>query len=92
MFKSMSLSLEGKTALVTGSTAGIGKGIALALARVGATVFINGRSVDSVGQAIASLRASVPDAKLAAAPGDVSTADGCALVFAACPTVVRVAL
>jgi 3-hydroxybutyrate dehydrogenase len=34
--------LEGKTALVTGSTSGIGLGIALALARQGANIVLNG--------------------------------------------------
>ena len=36
------MSLEGKTALVTGSTSGIGLGIALALARQGAAIVLNG--------------------------------------------------
>jgi len=36
------MSLKGKTALVTGSTSGIGLGIALGLARAGANVVLNG--------------------------------------------------
>lgn len=40
----MDLRLQGKTALVTGSTSGIGAGIATALAREGVAVVINGRS------------------------------------------------
>jgi NAD(P)-dependent dehydrogenase (short-subunit alcohol dehydrogenase family) len=40
----MDLRLDGKTALVTGSTSGIGAGIAVALAREGARVVVNGRS------------------------------------------------
>lgn len=39
----MDLQLAGKTALVTGSTAGIGVGIAAILAREGATVVVHGR-------------------------------------------------
>jgi NAD(P)-dependent dehydrogenase (short-subunit alcohol dehydrogenase family) len=38
--------LQGKVALVTGASRGIGKGIALALAEQGATVYITGRTVN----------------------------------------------
>ena len=45
--------LKGKTAIVTGSTAGIGLGIARALAREGAGILVAGLSQDD-GEAIAS--------------------------------------
>ncbi|HEU4628034.1 MAG TPA: SDR family oxidoreductase [Steroidobacteraceae bacterium] len=54
----MDLQLKGKTALVTGSTAGIGYATAEALLKEGADVIINARSQKSVDKAVASLKAS----------------------------------
>lgn len=42
----MTLPLSGKVAVITGASRGMGKGIALALAEQGATVYITGRTVD----------------------------------------------
>ena len=52
----MNLQLEGKSALVTGSTLGIGFAIARALAREGATVTVNGRTEARVTEAVGKLR------------------------------------
>ena len=51
----MNIDLNGKTALVTGSTEGIGFGIALGLARAGATVIVNGRTQAKVDAAVARI-------------------------------------
>jgi NAD(P)-dependent dehydrogenase (short-subunit alcohol dehydrogenase family) len=55
----MDLQLTGKTALVSGSTAGIGYSISLALAAEGAHVTINGRTQERVDAALARLRADL---------------------------------
>jgi len=68
----MNLQLENKTALVTGSTKGIGFAIAKALAAEGAKVIVNGRSEGSTRAAAAQIGKS---ARGVAA--DVSTAAGC---------------
>ena len=52
----MDLQLKGKTALVSGSTAGIGLAIAAALAREGARAIVNGRSQASVNSTVEALR------------------------------------
>ncbi|GAA3609592.1 SDR family oxidoreductase [Nonomuraea rosea] len=78
----MRIDLSGKTALVSGSTQGIGAAIAAGLAKAGARVAINGRSGDSVAAAIDGM-----DGDLVAAPGDLATAEGCAEVLGQLPHV-----
>jgi len=48
--------LKGKVAIVTGSTRGLGKGMALALAEAGADVVITGRSEDALGEVAGIVR------------------------------------
>ena len=72
----MDLQLHSKLALVTASTGGIGKEIAISLVREGATVIINGRTADSVAGAAADIRARVPGAKLKSLVADNGTAEG----------------
>jgi NAD(P)-dependent dehydrogenase (short-subunit alcohol dehydrogenase family) len=72
----MDLKLQGKTALVSGSTAGIGLAIASVLAQEGAAVFVNGRTQERVADAIDQIKQAAPDAKLSGVVADLSTAKG----------------
>ncbi|TDD55096.1 SDR family NAD(P)-dependent oxidoreductase [Saccharopolyspora elongata] len=72
----MRIDLSEKTAIVTGSSAGIGFSIARGLAGAGADVVVNGRSEKTVTAAVDKIRQEVPDAAVRAAVADVSTEDG----------------
>jgi NAD(P)-dependent dehydrogenase (short-subunit alcohol dehydrogenase family) len=74
----MKIELAGKTALVTGSTQGIGLAIATGLAEAGASVGINGRSPERVQRAIDKIKNSLPEAELRAVAADVTTEEGAA--------------
>ena len=71
----VNIDLSGKTALVTGSTQGIGYAIAEGLAGSGARVVVNGRSADKVDAAAARLREAT-GADVVGAAIDVSSAEG----------------
>lgn len=81
----MKIDLSGKTALVTGSTAGIGHAIARGLAATGAEVVVNGRSQAKVDAAVAAIAKAVPGSKVRGIAADVSTAAGCGALVAALP-------
>jgi len=83
----MKIDLSGKTALVTGSTSGIGHAIAKGLAATGAEVVVNGRTQDKVDAAVAAIAKAAPGAKVRGVAADVSTAAGCAALAAALPDV-----
>jgi NAD(P)-dependent dehydrogenase (short-subunit alcohol dehydrogenase family) len=79
----MKIDLTGKTALVTGSSAGIGRAIAHGLAASGARIIINGRREQTVEAAVKALRAQVPAATVQGVAADVGTAAGCATLVRA---------
>lgn len=83
----MKIDLSGKTALVTGSTAGIGFAIAKGLAAAGARVVLNGRDGARTDAAVERLRADVAGADLRGVANDVGTAAGCDTLVAAVPAV-----
>ena len=81
----MDLHLEGKGALVTGSTAGIGFAAALGLAREGAEIIVNGRSESRAEVAAQRIREQVPGAEVRTVAADLSSAEGCNALIQAVP-------
>lgn len=81
----MHIELKGRKAIVTGSTAGIGRAIAEEMARAGAAVVVNGRTQKRVDTALREIRALLPDAELTGVAADVATAEGCAVLFGQTP-------
>ena len=72
----MDLGLRGKIAVVSGSTAGIGLGIAKTLAREGARIVINGRTEKRVSDAAESIRMEMRGAEVQGVAADLGTAKG----------------
>jgi NAD(P)-dependent dehydrogenase (short-subunit alcohol dehydrogenase family) len=72
----MDLQLTNKTALVTGSTAGIGFAIASLLAQEGAAVVVNGRSPGRVEEAVPRIRREHTDAQVTGVAADLGTKEG----------------
>ena len=72
----MNLGLQGKVAVVSGSTAGIGLAIAAALAREGAKVVVNGRTQARVDAALKSIQQRVSAADLRGVAADLGTSAG----------------
>ena len=83
----MDLGLDGKRALVTGSTAGIGLATARALAAEGASVTVNGRTTQRVNQAVNQLKSEVAGAQVQGIAADLSGAAGCAELVRQLPLV-----
>ncbi|QNH14568.1 SDR family oxidoreductase [Xanthomonas sp. SI] len=81
----MQIDLTGRKAVVTGSTAGIGRAIAAGLARAGAAVVINGRSEQRVDAALRELREALPNADVIGVCADLATLAGAAELFARAP-------
>jgi NAD(P)-dependent dehydrogenase (short-subunit alcohol dehydrogenase family) len=80
----MLIDMTGKTALVTGSTVGIGYATAAELHASGATVLINGRTAERVQEAVDRLGGGD---RIVGVAADVGTAAGCQLLFDAAPHV-----
>jgi len=83
----MKIELNGKKALVTGSSGGIGLAIAQGLAEAGAEVVLHGRNADKLAAARAAVASRHPGARLGTVQSDLATADGAAALCAAHPDV-----
>jgi len=83
----MIIDLKGKTALVTGSTSGIGHAVAKGLAAAGADVVVNGRTEARVEAAAAAIAKAVPGGKVRGVAADVSSAAGCSALVGKLPEV-----
>lgn len=79
------IDISGKTAIVSGSTTGIGLAIAKGLAQAGASVVVNGRSQAAVDKAIAAVKQHAPDAQVRGVAADLGSAAGCASLINAEP-------
>lgn len=83
----MDFELDGKRALVTGSTAGIGFATVRALAREGAHVTLNGRTETRVSKAVDRLKAGLAGATINGIAADLSGPDGCRKLIGQLPDV-----
>lgn len=79
----MDFGIAGRTALVTASSRGLGRACAMALAREGVSVTINGLSADNLEAAAADIRALGVEVTPVAA--DINTHEGRTALLAACP-------
>jgi NAD(P)-dependent dehydrogenase (short-subunit alcohol dehydrogenase family) len=71
----MDLKLKGKTALVTGSTTGIGFATAKSLAAEGAKVIVNGRSLGRVNAAVEQIKSETGNLNIFGAVADLVQPD-----------------
>jgi 3-oxoacyl-[acyl-carrier protein] reductase len=81
----MDLGISGRTAIVCGSSAGIGKACARALGEAGVRLVVNGRNPDTLAATVRELESQV-EAEVMGVVADVSTSEGRDALLAACPT------
>jgi NAD(P)-dependent dehydrogenase (short-subunit alcohol dehydrogenase family) len=81
----MNIELKGRKAIVTGSTAGIGRATAEGLARAGASVVINGRGNTRVDEAVRQMRHAFPKSDISGIAADLATAEGAEALIAQAP-------
>jgi 3-oxoacyl-[acyl-carrier protein] reductase len=67
----MDLGLTGKNAIICAASSGIGRACAMALAREGANVVINGRTAETLDEVAAHIRSEAPGVEVKTVVGDV---------------------
>ncbi|MFP6759611.1 MAG: SDR family oxidoreductase [Alphaproteobacteria bacterium] len=80
----MDLGLQGKKAIVCASSKGLGRGCAMALAREGVSLVINGRNAETLARTADEIREETGAAVTPVAV-DLDQAEGRAALLAACP-------
>ncbi|OBZ16189.1 oxidoreductase [Bacillus sp. FJAT-27264] len=83
----MDMGLQGKTALVTGSTKGIGKAIAIELAKEGVNVLINGRNAVEVERTVQEIKTNYPATSPQNATADIVDVEQRETLFAKYPDI-----
>lgn len=81
----MKIDLNGKIAVVSGSTGGIGFAVARGLAEAGADVFMNGRTQAAVNRAVAAVKEAARVGRVRGVAADLSTSTGCDALVKAAP-------
>ena len=81
----MNIELKGRKAIVTGSTAGIGRATAEGLARAGASVVINGRGEARIDEAVRQMRRAFPGSDISGIAADLATAEDAEALIAQAP-------
>lgn len=80
----MDLGIRGRLAIVCGSSRGLGRGCAEALAAAGVEIVINGRDPATVAKAVEEIRAR-HNVAVSGVAADVASAEGRAMLLEACP-------
>jgi 3-oxoacyl-[acyl-carrier protein] reductase len=80
----MKLEIAGKTAIVCASSRGLGKGCAMALAKEGVNLVINGINPDTLERTAAEIRTAT-GVSVTAVASNVATPEGRSSLLAACP-------
>ena len=83
----MDFQLKDKTALITGSTAGIGYAIAKTLATEGVQVYLNGRTIERVNEAVKKLKKETGSTNIKGVAADFSKPEEVENLIAAIPEI-----